>query len=172
MNPDRNDVAGNVARNLKAAREARGWSQDDLAQYLQSSGINIAQTGVSRWEQGEREPRATELRALARAFGTTVDALMQDPDDFTGTVKWNRVSSAFDAARDELLAAYSAYEKNRKLLLNYLASEPSTPASDTILRGYDKSANEDGRQVISDAYDKDHQPSDLWAAIGGDEPPF
>lgn len=57
-------------RRLKAAREAKGWTQTYVAQY-----IGTSPTALRWWEQGEREPGASFLAKLAALFGSTMDAL-------------------------------------------------------------------------------------------------
>jgi DNA-binding transcriptional regulator YiaG len=51
---------------LKAAREARGWSQSQAAQYLQ--GITVS--SFSDWEQG-RKPNERNINRLCALFRKT-----------------------------------------------------------------------------------------------------
>lgn len=55
---------GNLGRNLKAAREAREWSQEDLAH---QAGIQPAD--ISRIEAGKRDLRLSTIEKLAKALG-------------------------------------------------------------------------------------------------------
>lgn len=64
---------------LKAAREYRGFSQEDVASHL-----GIPRSAVSLMESGERRVEAIELGRLARLYQTTLQELTNDvplPDD-------------------------------------------------------------------------------------------
>jgi transcriptional regulator with XRE-family HTH domain len=49
---------------IKARRQAKGWSQRELARRLQ-----ITYTAVQAWESGASEPRTEHIKALAHIFG-------------------------------------------------------------------------------------------------------
>ena len=49
---------------LKSVRRMEGMTQAGLARLV---GVSV--DTVRRWEAGSREPRATELQALAEVFG-------------------------------------------------------------------------------------------------------
>lgn len=67
------------ARNLQAARAARGVSQERVARHLDCSAQN-----VSRWERGATVPRdATKLR-LAEFYGIPVAELFPWDDNGAG----------------------------------------------------------------------------------------
>jgi Zn-dependent peptidase ImmA (M78 family)/DNA-binding XRE family transcriptional regulator len=57
-----------VAGAIRDAREARGWSQSELARRL-----NKTQTAISYWEAGKRLPGIDDLVELAGVLDTTVD---------------------------------------------------------------------------------------------------
>lgn len=60
------------AERLKELRQARGWTQDELAAV---SGVTQAQ--ISRLEAGvQLDPRASTLERLADAFDMTLDVLV------------------------------------------------------------------------------------------------
>lgn len=54
-------------------RKKMGKSQEGLAEEL-----GVSRQAVSKWETGESEPELSKLRALAAAFGVTVDALLSE----------------------------------------------------------------------------------------------
>ena len=56
---------------LKAARESKGFTQDAIAERF---GVNKAT--VSAWETGRGVPDALRLRALARLYDVSSDALL------------------------------------------------------------------------------------------------
>ena len=55
-------------RTIRELRQERGWTQLDLANRL-----GVTPSSVYNWESGKFEPKASQLRALARAFGVTMD---------------------------------------------------------------------------------------------------
>ena len=55
-------------RTIKELREARGWTQTDLAVH---AGVSIA--AVSNWETGRNQPQIRQLREVARALGVASD---------------------------------------------------------------------------------------------------
>jgi transcriptional regulator with XRE-family HTH domain len=63
-------------RRLRSLRLARGWSLDELAKRA-----HIGPSTISRIETGHRRIALDQLVALARALGTTVDELLERPDD-------------------------------------------------------------------------------------------
>lgn len=65
------DVRARVGRNMKRLREARDWSQEELAD---QAGIH--RTYVSGVERGVRNPTVTVLEKLAIALGATLPDLV------------------------------------------------------------------------------------------------
>ena len=61
---------------IKELRKSKKLSQEELAKMV---GVSI--DTIRRYELGEREPRITELQALAAALGTTVASLMGEPEE-------------------------------------------------------------------------------------------
>jgi transcriptional regulator with XRE-family HTH domain len=67
----------NVARRrLRALRQARGWSLDELGRRA-----NIGPSTLSRLETGHRRMAIDHLVTLARALDTTVDELLIEDED-------------------------------------------------------------------------------------------
>jgi transcriptional regulator with XRE-family HTH domain len=69
------DAVERFGVNVRAARLARGWTQEDLAEK-----IGLAPVQVSRIERGRREVRLTTLLRLLRALelpaGDLLDGLL------------------------------------------------------------------------------------------------
>lgn len=62
---------------MKRERQARGWSQADVAELLQGRGLeHIYPTTVAKIESGERAVRIDEATAVADLFEVSVDALL------------------------------------------------------------------------------------------------
>ena len=55
-------------RTIRELRQERGWTQLELA-----NAIGVTPVTVFNWERGRHEPKASQLRALARAFGVSMD---------------------------------------------------------------------------------------------------
>ncbi len=64
-------------KTIRELREERGWTQLDLANRL-----GVTPATVYNWERGKYEPKASQLRALARAFGVSMDEI-----DFEGDAR-------------------------------------------------------------------------------------
>lgn len=60
-----------LSDNIKAAREAKGLSQEELA-----AKLNVVRQTVSKWERGLSVPDADLLIALSGATGVPVSALL------------------------------------------------------------------------------------------------
>src|SRR5436309_379785 len=64
---------------LRAHRQSRGWSMDDVArqvaalgyELLGTRGLGVDGTMVGRWERGERKPRPPYPKLLCLLFGAT-----------------------------------------------------------------------------------------------------
>ena len=60
-----------LAERLKTLREKSGYSQAALAEKC-----SVGQRSISRWENGESQPRADELSKLVDIFNVTADYLL------------------------------------------------------------------------------------------------
>jgi transcriptional regulator with XRE-family HTH domain len=75
-------TAGSIGRRVRAERQRRGWTQEDLAQH----------SGVSRRmlvsvEQGASNASIATLLKLAWALGVSLAALVEEPSDGVMTVR-------------------------------------------------------------------------------------
>ena len=61
---------------LKAARELRGWSQNDLA-----GRARMPPSSIAHFETGSRKPSFDTLRRLTNALEVTTDYLLGRADD-------------------------------------------------------------------------------------------
>ena len=62
-----------LGEKIKTLRKQKNISQEVLAQYL---GVTFQ--AVSKWENGTSEPSTSNLIALARLYGISVETLLQD----------------------------------------------------------------------------------------------
>lgn len=65
------EVISMTADRIKALREARGWTQAELARRL-----NMTRNGINSWEQGLSMPSPQSLVDLARLFSVSTDYLL------------------------------------------------------------------------------------------------
>ncbi len=85
---------------LKDLREERNLTQTDVA-----NGIGTNQRGISRWENGENQPPADMIIALADFFEVSADYILGRSDDF-GNVTVQNDRPALTAEEAELLECY------------------------------------------------------------------
>jgi transcriptional regulator with XRE-family HTH domain len=69
-------VTQSLGSRLHAMRESRDWTLDVLAEHTQ-----LSKAYLSRLEAGDRQPSIAALCAIADAFGVSVAALFEQPDD-------------------------------------------------------------------------------------------
>lgn len=60
-----------MGEKLRAAREAAGMTQQELAEK-----IGVQQRDISRWENCRREPGVLTVKKMARALGCSMDDLV------------------------------------------------------------------------------------------------
>ncbi|MDO4280171.1 MAG: helix-turn-helix transcriptional regulator [Peptococcaceae bacterium] len=58
---------------LRAERAAHKMTQEFVAESL-----GVSRQAVSKWENGSSDPSTTNLLALAKLYGTSVEALLKD----------------------------------------------------------------------------------------------
>ncbi len=70
------DVDSTIRQRIRGLRLARGWTLDALA-----ARCAISPSNLSRIETGSRRIAVDQLVPIARALGTTLDQLVESPDD-------------------------------------------------------------------------------------------
>jgi len=65
------NIKQRIGINIKALREMRGLSQEDLARRM-----NMARPAISNWENGKSEPSGSQLVQLAKIFNVSLDMLV------------------------------------------------------------------------------------------------
>lgn len=70
------DVEALIRQRIRSIRTARGWSLENLA-----GRCELSPSTLSRIETGHRRIALDQLVPIARAFGTTLDALVESEDD-------------------------------------------------------------------------------------------
>lgn len=70
------DVDALVRQRIRAYRLARGWTLDSLA-----ARCDLSPSNLSRIETGQRRIALDQLVPIARALGTTIDQLVEPPEE-------------------------------------------------------------------------------------------
>ena len=65
------EVVQVIAEKIKALRQARGWTQSELARRM-----GVTRNGINSWEQGLSMPSLSSLVELAKTFSVTTDYLL------------------------------------------------------------------------------------------------
>ncbi len=63
---------------LQELRKKKGLTQEELAESLY-----VSRTVISKWESGRGYPNITSLKAIAKFFGVTIDALLSSDELLT-----------------------------------------------------------------------------------------
>jgi transcriptional regulator with XRE-family HTH domain len=72
-----------VGRHVRAMRQERGWSQQDVAERMRAYGYRWSQATVTRLETASRPIRVNELVDLAMLFGVREWDLLSPQKDFS-----------------------------------------------------------------------------------------
>lgn len=97
---------------VRAMREARGWSQTDLADRLGKLGFEYHQTTIGKLESGARPLRIGELFAMASVFDVTVEDLIASATGADEAFKGDSVADLEAASaelRDNFIEQVDAY---------------------------------------------------------------
>lgn len=106
-------------RSVAKLREAKGWSQNRLAQELQEAGLSeYRQATVARLENGQRTLKLGEARVIASVLHTSVEEMISSPIiEFTNSLN-QHTGILFDL-----------YDEIRTLVTRYLQLEESAKTS-------------------------------------------
>lgn len=67
---------------IRALRQSKGWTQQQLADRLTARGARVTFSAVSQWERGETQDIKLRLfLALVEELGTTHEYLVHGPSD-------------------------------------------------------------------------------------------
>ena len=65
-----------LGKRVAELRQARGWSQDELARRMTDAGFHWRQTTVAKTEKADRPVRVNEAATLMQLFGVDIDYLV------------------------------------------------------------------------------------------------
>ena len=123
---------------LKEMREERHLTQNEVAQQIQTSQINIG-----RWEKGLNEPTASFLVRLADFFNCSVDYLLGREDDFGNVVVQTEKPAPLPQDEQDLLETYRKLDTQNKMHVSIYAEvrleeqkkEVETDLEKAVLKG-------------------------------------
>jgi|GEM_PF-976546 len=88
-----------IGERLKKAREARGLSKSQVARFA-----GVAPSTITRWEKGERQPRATQLAQVLEVLHISYEDLFKDFDEDYIQAKIKKARTSADDIRIVLTA--------------------------------------------------------------------
>ena len=106
--PPRVDLERAVGLRVRALREARGLSQQQLGQKLAALGYPMEQPTVYKLEKGTRPIRVNEIEAVATIFGVDIAELLTpwvDEDHHVARLNLAKAKSRLDEANKRLESA-------------------------------------------------------------------
>ena len=121
-NEQKNDFQTNLGIRLKALREARGWSQDELAQQL-----GIHRVAVTQFENAQREVSAEELSQLSEAFAVSADVLLDLKKDIQVVLEEGKKNKKQPAQEMRISVPELKVDKFKEVLLYILNKVGSRP---------------------------------------------
>ncbi len=151
MQPNAANVASTFASRVRQVREARGWSQEELARRLAEIGPRLGPTAITRLERGDRAVRVEEAVAIARALMTPLNALLQ-PVDGAELEHVNRLMRRYEQLSAMRAKAQEELDDLYDELVDAFAKYPTV--ADSFRRGMGHPANKGWRDVLSQILQK------------------
>jgi len=114
------------ARQVRRVREARGWSQGELAKRLAAVGHPLGQTRISVIEAAGPEPRTVSVdqaQAFADAFGVPLEALMFEDYPITRAVILRDLAALLEIADQFAAAAVDSANRSREMVIGYMEKQ-------------------------------------------------
>ena len=97
---------------IAEARNARGWTQEQLA-----NALNTTQATIQRWESGKVDPQSSRIVEISKALGITVSFLLGV--DSEGRETNTQPSPALSTDERELLFLYRRMDaENRARMMD------------------------------------------------------
>lgn len=116
-----------LASNIRSSCRIRQWTAADLAAEMTRQGVPVPEDRATRLMTGDQEPLISEAGAVAAAFGTTIDALMTDPDDYERALAWTSVRNRYTETRRRLMQSAADYERAAEALCDYMDGDSQIP---------------------------------------------
>lgn len=121
-----------VGANLRALREARGWSQGEFSRLLEERGVVLRQQVIAKIEAGQRPLRLNEAAAATELLEVPVEAVTASRERLTrGSVALHNVRLLTEYA-GIVIEAGQHYVRTRQFLLAWLGQEQDQPLEERI----------------------------------------
>ncbi len=113
-----------IGARIKQARVAAGMTQDDVVEALSRVGVSLTKGGLSKYERGGSNPRATVLRGLASVLGVDHSYFVEESScevtwlafrkaSRLGKTRQQRVKAIAEAQIEMFMSLRRALEPNR-----------------------------------------------------------
>jgi transcriptional regulator with XRE-family HTH domain len=106
------DAETAAALQVRKLREARGWSQEDVARRMVLYGYTWHRTAVAKTEAGTRPLGLNEAIALAGVFSMTLDQFLEDAPAQMMTACVRNAASRAVRAEDKLARVRAVLSDN------------------------------------------------------------
>jgi transcriptional regulator with XRE-family HTH domain len=133
---------------VRAAREARDWTQETLRRHLAERGVLLEKTAMIRLEQGKRPIRLNEVSVLANLLGLDLQAYAGMGPQLTSAKEYEDALAEDQRIREEIQQLEAELERLRS---EHTAAEG---AIRTRLMALRHSATEIATALF--IYDRDH----------------
>jgi transcriptional regulator with XRE-family HTH domain len=132
-------------QSIRILRQARGWSQGDLAEAMRSSGFDWQQSTASKTEQATRPVRLNEAAALAALFRVPLAVMVQPvQSDVERYAETRRLLDSAIEERDAAALDIHHLERQLATLADRLGIEIGAMANELRQGDYDALDNERG----------------------------
>lgn len=106
---DKDTLFERIGERIRAAREEKGYTQEDLGRLIRQSPVTI-----SRWESASRRPGITELVDLARVLDKPVTYFTEETPPEEGTLtQLTRTIRDLDERDRQELKEYAEFRRRR-----------------------------------------------------------
>jgi len=125
-------IEDRLGQRVRQEREVRGWSQNELAQRLESIGIKLHFSAIAKMEARDvttpRTFRLAEAWALAAVFDMTLEELLDAPRSASGDLL-RAVRDSGDDIADVALAVSRIKQSVSRLQEQLEGKPPATPSA-------------------------------------------
>lgn len=116
-----------AAANLKALRESKNLSRQNLIDELKERGLNLHSTSLRRIEEGIQPMKVSEASHFANYFGISLDQLIEVPIDENFVALQRNLDLLLDAHRNLEKALYE-FICDTKIVRNFYGDKPPVKA--------------------------------------------
>lgn len=160
--PKRASTGHSFAATMRAGRQALGLSQRALSQKLTELGVSIDQAGITRMENGQREPRLSEAVVIAEYLQFDV---LQVDHDLPNVSYYGAMQQASQRYFDARAAVADYLHAAKNAATQYKLWEIGDPSSDDDGEFLAHSASLPGLEKTYDARAADFERLDWYWSV-------